>query len=484
MNAVDKKDSGASGAVEPAGRPVRAGFWFLCGMLMGVLLVVAAIAGKRAYINYSKPLLLRDLAKNEVKGGGDNIFVKAAEDGGIPYELNPNVSKFHESVLFEINSDGFRDREFPLEKPEGITRIAVVGDSFAFGHGLPIEHTISRQLEGILNEEGSTNRFEVMNFGVSGFTTVDELAFFKSKALKYQPDVLLIVYFLNDPDRQTLDLSIGENGVEICNVLKDYFKGRVRNEKKLSEIRDVFGSDEKEAYLKELTEKNPYLDPYYHYLHHLPFYWDPVHKAMAEFAQLSKKHMFKTIVVILPDLNVDLASYPYKEIHDFVAQEAHDNGFPCIDMLPHMRNISLEELRLSRSDAHTSAAANRLIAFSIASMLNDRKYDLSMPEFKAWCEKVSMEMRPTNQFKQMTEKELVDQVRETNPELAEKISIAYVMDCLHVDDILQIALRGQKASVIKHTFMPPSGMTDRFFGSIKQGGKYLPVKLTGRGEVR
>ena len=69
-----------------------------------------------------------------------------------------------------LNELGYREREFELEKPPGVYRIAVVGDSFAYGQGLPVEERFSNLLEAKLNSRGEQS-YEVLNFSVPGLTT-------------------------------------------------------------------------------------------------------------------------------------------------------------------------------------------------------------------------------------------------------------------------------------------------------------------------
>lgn len=61
-------------------------------------------------------------------------------------------------VEMRINSMGLRDREYAREKPAGSRRIALFGDSFVEGWGMPIERVINRQLEICLQEGGSGSR--------------------------------------------------------------------------------------------------------------------------------------------------------------------------------------------------------------------------------------------------------------------------------------------------------------------------------------
>ena len=52
---------------------------------------------------------------------------------------------------YRINSLGLRDREYAA-KEKGTFRALLLGDSFSVSHGLPIENSLSRQIERALQE--------------------------------------------------------------------------------------------------------------------------------------------------------------------------------------------------------------------------------------------------------------------------------------------------------------------------------------------
>jgi hypothetical protein len=82
-----------------------------------------------------------------------------------------------------INSAGFRDREFPIPKPEGVFRIAAIGDSVTYGHECAQEAAYPKQLERLLNLAAgdAAPRYEVLNFGVTAATWDREAAGFTVK---------------------------------------------------------------------------------------------------------------------------------------------------------------------------------------------------------------------------------------------------------------------------------------------------------------
>ncbi|HEX4355063.1 MAG TPA: SGNH/GDSL hydrolase family protein, partial [Polyangiales bacterium] len=93
-------------------------------------------------------------------------------------------------------------------KPAGVFRIAVIGDSIAYGFGLPQSDALAKQLEDLLQSYHSANisRFEVLNFGVSGYNIdqIDENL--RARANAWHPDLVLYAYCLNDPQAQSFEL--------------------------------------------------------------------------------------------------------------------------------------------------------------------------------------------------------------------------------------------------------------------------------------
>src|SRR5262249_33291614 len=91
----------------------------------------------------------------------------------------------------EINSLGYRDRERSVHKAPGTFRVALLGDSFVEALQVGQEETLAAVLERRLNQEcgpRAVTRFEVLNFGVSGFGTAEELETLRHRAAAFQPD--------------------------------------------------------------------------------------------------------------------------------------------------------------------------------------------------------------------------------------------------------------------------------------------------------
>lgn len=91
------------------------------------------------------------------------------------------------SVIYKINSQGLRDKEYDIKKPEGIMRVGVFGDSFTFAEGVPdykrFTEIAENRIPGI----------EVLNFGFPGLGLDSIVSYIFREAYKYQLDQVVVV---------------------------------------------------------------------------------------------------------------------------------------------------------------------------------------------------------------------------------------------------------------------------------------------------
>jgi len=98
--------------------------------------------------------------------------------------INPDTGEVYRE---KVNSRGWRDVEHPSEKSR--PRLLLVGDSQVFGVGVPLEKTIGRQLQRLLDD-----RCEVVSAGLSGWGTDQELLFLENEGWTYRPDVVVVLF--------------------------------------------------------------------------------------------------------------------------------------------------------------------------------------------------------------------------------------------------------------------------------------------------
>src|SRR5262245_22837150 len=118
-------------------------------------------------------------------------MVVASENQSLVYELNKNYA--------EINSFGMRDEEFDIASIRGLYKIAVIGDSHAYSTKVKnLSETFPAQLEKYLNQDTGQHTIKVINFGVPGYNTAQELELLKDKVLMFEPRMIILQYCIND----------------------------------------------------------------------------------------------------------------------------------------------------------------------------------------------------------------------------------------------------------------------------------------------
>lgn len=97
----------------------------------------------------------------------------------------------------KMNSLGMRDRERTLERPANSYRIAVLGDSFMEALQVPLEKTALAVMETQLKTcpilKGKT--VEVLNFGVQGYGTAQQLMTWRHHAQQFSPDLVILGFY-------------------------------------------------------------------------------------------------------------------------------------------------------------------------------------------------------------------------------------------------------------------------------------------------
>lgn len=95
------------------------------------------------------------------------------------------------------NRLGFRDTDHPKQKPQGTFRIVVIGDSISVGSGISrMRYVFPSLVEKKLRHAGK--KVEVINLGVHGYNTQQEVETLRVKGLQFEPDLVLLQCTDND----------------------------------------------------------------------------------------------------------------------------------------------------------------------------------------------------------------------------------------------------------------------------------------------
>jgi lysophospholipase L1-like esterase len=129
-----------------------------------------------------------------------NIGMKITENPE-QYDLRTlGTTRGHYLFTVRTNSDGLNSPEIDLAKPPGTVRIITLGDSRSMAEGIPFDRLYGRRLESMLNEAAGEPRYEVINAGVSGYSSYQGVQQLKRQLLKYEPDYATVLFGINDQD--------------------------------------------------------------------------------------------------------------------------------------------------------------------------------------------------------------------------------------------------------------------------------------------
>ncbi len=160
---------------------------FLFGLLEGAA---------QAYFYYKETRYFESVKeRGEEVLANDSINFMKQSDGHLGYRLKPNLD--HKNVA--TNSAGFFQRDaIPLERKEGVLRIAALGESTTQGHNvdrgnypLKLKHLIEGHGKGY-------DGVEMINGGVAGWISGQVARFAEAEVSSYRPDIVLLYIGWND----------------------------------------------------------------------------------------------------------------------------------------------------------------------------------------------------------------------------------------------------------------------------------------------
>ena len=272
-----------------------------------------------------------------------------AADSSVGHEHRPGAHARLMGVDVAINGRKLRDRDIGFERQKDVFRILMLGDLLVFGWGVPAEATIPKRLEALLNSSGI--RAEVINAGVGNYNTSMEVAYLLNEGHRYNPDLILLGYFINDAERTP---HYNVSWLARNSAAYGYINARL----------DV---------LFRMFE----IAAYSHWRSHLTRIYDPADptsgwaETVASFDCLSKiarAQRVPVVVVNLPELR-QLQPYPFAPQAAKVRSLAHAEGFAYFDLVAAVSALEPTTLWVAPDDPHPNAMTDDLFAKAIFEFL-------------------------------------------------------------------------------------------------------------------
>jgi hypothetical protein len=250
-------------------------------------------------------------------------------------------------VRGSINALGYRGAERPRARSEGVLRIAALGDSFTLGIGVRDEDTLPARLEARLRG------VEVLNFGVSASDTPEQVRYLESYVAGFRPDLVLIVFFLNDAERAaTMEFLTRPRalvGLREHSFLLNGTLGLLERALSRGAMR--------RHYLEGYAPTAPG--------------WLRAREALREAREHCARSGARLALAVHPIL-VDLDDYPFGAIHATVLEFCAAERIPAVDLLPAFAGRHARELWVHENDQHPNELAHALAADLLAGFLVDR----------------------------------------------------------------------------------------------------------------
>ncbi|HET6617080.1 MAG TPA: SGNH/GDSL hydrolase family protein, partial [Gemmatimonadota bacterium] len=260
-------------------------------------------------------------------------------------EFIPGYDGSFKRVSLRTNRWGFRDREYEREKPPGTFRIAVLGGSYTMGSGVKDDETFENLVEDRLNARGDLapyDRVELLNFGMAGFSVLQDMRLHDLQVLDFDPDMILCTVHANEEMmvRRALRSSIA--------------RGRDLGYPWLKEIVARSGAQSGMSLIKIQRLIQPYLP-------------EIMEGSMRTIAETARRNGITPVVLYVPLTREDL-NRSFRRRHQVLAT-ARRAGFLTLSVEGAFANNDPDDLVLTEWDSHPNALGHRLIADAIIAEL-------------------------------------------------------------------------------------------------------------------
>lgn len=258
-------------------------------------------------------------------------------------------------ILVEHNSLGFRDEEFPVQKPPGEFRVLAIGDSFTYGSGVLMQDAWPKALQRDLAVGGRNVR--VINCGfAAGYSPATYDAWVQSDGLLLSPDLVVIGFCLNDMGNGNDVPMLGYQGVSTCGyrvALVDQIATWLENRRLREHPLDF----------AEVVKQHPEA-------------WNATQQGLRNLQKMLADRHVPLVVAVIPMMSqLAMVPNPYQGLHDAIGAFCRDQGIPCVDLLAPFVGKNEMDIWVHPTDQHPNHLGQKMLADGIAAFLRARGLD-------------------------------------------------------------------------------------------------------------
>ena len=326
-------------------RPSKLADWIrrlvLAAIMVGIfaaLNVAVLEAGLRAYEHF----VLKTPSQPAPASSG--AVYQTSSNAGRVYELTPNAHIVRDGLSIKINSIGMRDHEPPLYEEISGKKVLVLGDSIAWGFGVPMDDAFPQLLESALageaNARGEAHPV-VYNSAVNGYSFRQQVATLYDIGFHLKPDLIVVAYVLNDP------------ATEQDGGLSRFFR------KELLLSRYVRVGRER---MKELALGASVPEEFHQRIHFV--HKDEVRDGLSSIRDVADTIGAQVIVLVCPLFKFrSNEPYPWRNIDEDLKSFSTELGFEFVDVWPQF--AGLDSTAVEFDYLHPNSRGHRLIAIPL-----------------------------------------------------------------------------------------------------------------------
>ncbi len=256
------------------------------------------------------------------------------------------------ALYTKLNSLGCRDREWTQSKPDGVRRIAFVGDSFTYGWGIELpKDRFTGRIQSLFDSL-APGTVEVMNVAKPGWDTGDQLQPIKDIIELYAVDEIVLCYVANDIEM----LLPTEKGFNPTRPPEPFF----------------FNMDSSclldYLYRRIYLPRVPSVRNYYDWLAEGfsdEDIWRRHRQLLGAIIQACQEHGVKLRVALLPFIRTSGDKLHIADLHAMLRGFFEANQIPVADLYPVIAGFAAEDLVVNHVDAHPNERAHKLFAEGI-----------------------------------------------------------------------------------------------------------------------
>ncbi len=249
-----------------------------------------------------------------------------------------------------------RDYDYSIEKPENTYRIIGLGDSFAWGFGVADNRrTTFKYLECWLNADKEGRQYEVINCAQPARTVRHYEIYVKEYAKKFDPDMFLILYNLNDSYLPHASMVVDKRTEQMMEEEKDPLSGISRLYRFVKKrivkksVHDYTVSYIKEGYFGPEKDQK----------------WGRAQNNLKAIKKFCAENGIELVVAIFPLLFELEKTYPFQAEVEEIENFLISNKIHSVNLFPSFRGKKTFVLWSSPTDSHPNRIAHRLAAEAI-----------------------------------------------------------------------------------------------------------------------